>query len=432
MGTQTATVVLFARTRATAVALLAIAVWILVIVVTAGTAFAQMPDSAPPGYPSAAAPAGDAPALGPPRTGQSPPPPPTPDAGQAYAGQGYPGQAYAGEGSAAVTAPAARAPAEAPPGTYLNSYPEPGPSATPCPLPAAPAGSCSPGCVYAPAEPGAWVGPCWIFRLEETVLQRSTTRSQPLFVDADARPMLNSQTDLNFPMQVGFDLGVLCHFPSGWEIEFGYFQVDSWLAKNFVPGDNFIYAGGSTTLPTTDTDVRYSSAIYLSEINLRRQWNEWLNLLIGFRGGEFDEHYLACSDSVLLSSRTTNALFGFQIGADVRMIDRGPFKINALCKAGVYGNSINQRCSVDSPSLGANLSENASHLAFLGELGLVATYEFGPHLSARVFYQAVWLSGVALAPEQLAGTNFDAGTLAIDPNGSVFYHGGGVGFEWKF
>ena len=80
--------------------------------------------------------------------------------------------------------------------------------------------------------------------------------------------------------------------------------------------------------------------------------------------------------------------------------------------------------------LSAELDGHASHLAFLGELGLAASYDFSSHFSARAFVQAVWISGVALAPEQIAGTNFDAGTLAISGDGSLFYYGGGLGLEF--
>jgi hypothetical protein len=303
----------------------------------------------------------------------------------------------------------------------------------PYPPPATEGVPAGPGPVYVPVEPGAWVAPCWIFHLDETFIQRSTTRSQPLFLDAGQQTVLNSQTNLNFPVQPGFDLSALCHFPSGWEIEFGYFQLDGWLAKNFVPGDSFLVVGDTTqTMPSTDTDVRYTSAIYLSEINLRRQVYDWLNVLVGFRGGEVDEDYSAFSDTVGFESRTTNSLFGFQIGADVRLLNTAPFHINALCKAGIFGNAIDQRSTLNTLTSSTALDQHANEVAFLGEIGLVATYELGPHLSARAFYQAVWLSGVALAPEQIAGTNFASSTLSVDAGGSLFYHGGGLGLEFRF
>jgi hypothetical protein len=158
--------------------------------------------------------------------------------------------------------------------------------------------------------------------------------------------------------------------------------------------------------------------------------NKWLNLLIGFRAGELDETYSAYGRTLAVQSRTVNSLYGLQIGADVKLLDTSPWHIDALCKAGVYGNAIDQRIS-----LGVNateLDQHASHAAFLGELGLAVSYDFGRHFSARACFQAVWLSGVALAPEQIAGTDFDTGTVAVTSDGSLFYYGGGLGLEFHF
>ena len=428
-----------------------VALLILVAAVAAGPAAAQMAGYGSPTYPTTAAPVADGTPPPPPQPSPSPPPPPSPSpsyggqpySGQPYPPQPYPQQSYGGPGSPLEAAPSGPPPAEPPPGTFLNTYPEPGayppPGGPPAPAP-----------VFIPAGPDVWVIPRWSFNFDVNFMQRSTTRSAPLFVDGSGQTVLNSQTDLNFPVECGFDLSAVCHFPSGWELEFGYFQVDGWVANNFVPNNSFVVVGNNETVPTIDTNAHYTSSIYLSEINLRRQVNEWLNLLIGFRGGELDEDYVALSNATTIlqsaaafESRTTNSLYGFQIGADVKLINTAPWHVNTWCKVGIYGNDIAQHSIVasspgllvvggDPNLLSAELDGHASHLAFLGELGLAASYDFSSHFSARAFVQAVWISGVALAPEQIAGTNFDAGTLAISGDGSLFYYGGGLGLQLRF
>ncbi len=430
MRTRSNTLAFSVRAQTAAVALSALALWYS-LAVAVGPATAQTANDPPPPYPSAAAPTGDASALGQPsQSGQVPPPPPSPYSG----GQSYGGQPYTGQGSPAPAPPSGPPAAEAPPGAYLNTYPEPGPYPAPY-GPPPPDAVVRPGPVYVPAEPGAWVVPCWVFRLDETFVQRSTTRNQPLFYDSQQQTeLLNSKTDLNFPVQTGFNLSALCHFPNGWEIEFGYFQLDEWIAKNFVPGDSLIVVGGAGSateiVPSTDTGVQYESCLYLSEINLRRQLNKWLDLLIGFRGGELDERYTAFSDTVNFESRTTNSLYGFQVGADVKLLDNSSWHINGLCKLGVYGNAIDQQSSLD--VIATALDQHGSQVAFMGEIGLSVAYDFGRHFSARAFYQAVWLSGVALAPEQIGGTNFNTDTVSINSNGSLFYQGGGIGLEVRY
>ena len=47
--------------------------------------------------------------------------------------------------------------------------------------------------------------------------------------------------------------------------------------------------------------------------------------------------------------------------------------------------------------------------AFMGEAGAVATYDVTCHLSFRASCQAMWIEGVALAPEQIGATDFTDG-----------------------
>ena len=54
------------------------------------------------------------------------------------------------------------------------------------------------------------------------------------------------------------------------------------------------------------------------------------------------------------------------------------------------------------------------------------------HLSLRASCQAVWIEGVALAPEQIGANDFDTNANSIDTHGGIFYYGGGLGAEVKF
>ena len=71
-------------------------------------------------------------------------------------------------------------------------------------------------------------------------------------------------------------------------------------------------------------------------------------------------------------------------------------------------------------------------IAFLGEAGVVLTYAITQNLALRASYEAMWLEGVALAPEQIGASDFVAGTASVDTHGGVFYQGGGVGLEYRF
>ena len=297
-------------------------------------------------------------------------------------------------------------------------------------------------------DPNGGCRPGWTFRADGVLIQRSTTRSQTLFrsgFGATAPELLNSKTGLNFPVEASPQVSAIRHGPNGWDIEVGYLQIDGWDANAFPPGLSFMVTDdGPANFGVIDASARYISALYMGEINVRREWLDGLTLLAGFRMGELDERYQAVgtgqrSGSVTFTSSTVNHLYGFQLGADLKVFENGPLRVNGLCKAGAYQNFINRSSSQVDTGSGALPYEpiSAAHTqtTFMGEVGIVVSYQFTKRLAARFVYQAAWLEGVALAPEQIPNNiDFDAGTGTgtVDGAGGLFYQGGGVGFELKF
>jgi hypothetical protein len=286
--------------------------------------------------------------------------------------------------------------------------------------------------------------PHWRFTADGVALQRSSTRSQPLFTSgATAAPpgLLNSQ-DLNFPAELGFQLSAVRRGPSGWEWELGYFQIDGWNATSTVGGPSFLVTSsdGAGFDVADDGEAHYRSAIHLAEINLRRQWCDGLTLLVGFRAGELDEIYSASGLDAnrdlagALNIKTFNHLWGFQVGGEYEFYNMGgPLRISALCKAGIYDNSAMQSSNAVVSGVSDDTLEGHRYQStFIGEAGGVATYQVTCHLALRASCEAVWIENVALAPEQIGANNFTTLTPSIDTHGSIFYYGGGLGVEVKF
>ena len=61
--------------------------------------------------------------------------------------------------------------------------------------------------------------------------------------------------------------------------------------------------------------------------------------------------------------------------------------------------------------------------SFLGDLSLQFNFQFAPSWTIRAGYNAMWLTGVALAAE-----NHNA--LCVDHDGDVVYHGPNIGLIW--
>jgi hypothetical protein len=290
-------------------------------------------------------------------------------------------------------------------------------------------------------------GPRWVFTAETVALQRSTTRSQALLRDnfgSTSNVLLDSKF-VDFPLAYGPKLSAICRSGCGWDLEVAYFQMDGFAARAFVPGASFLVTDvNGANFAVDDIRARYTSALYNGELNVRHEYCDWLTLLAGFRMGQLNEHYSAMGAGAIvrptlvsLDANTLNHLYGFQLGADVKVFDLGgPWQINALCKAGIYDNVANQNIhQVDTdPTRPTNqfLSARGNRAAFLGEAGVVATYALTQHVAFRASLEAAWLEGVALAPEQIGATNFAAGTASVLATGGVSYYGGGLGIECRF
>ena len=284
--------------------------------------------------------------------------------------------------------------------------------------------------------------PHWCFTADAVALQRTSTRRQPLFdnIGVTAPSALLDSRNLEFPTQLGFQVDAVRRGPCGWEWELGYFQIDGFEAGSNVSGRSTMAVSRSEGHSVIDGQANYMSAIHLAEINLRRQWFDGFTVLVGFRTGELDELYTAGGrepGETFASSvnvNTFNHLYGLQTGANYEFYNMGgPLRVSALCKAGIYGNSAIQSTRFVVPGVTDDtVAFHRNQCAFIGETGAVATYQVTCHLSLRASCQAMWIEGVALAPEQINDYDFNPLTPGMDTHGGIFYYGGGLGAELKF
>ena len=142
---------------------------------------------------------------------------------------------------------------------------------------------------------------------------------------------------------------------------------------------------------------------------------------------------------------TANNLYGFQIGADTKIVERGRFSIDGLAKAGIFDNNAEETSSVSVIEKQVrSASASTNHAAFVGETGLQCKYQVAKGLFLRAGYEVIWLEGVALAPGQIQETYTITNTTSLkSPNGSVqalgvncnsgvFYQGATAGLEYSF
>jgi hypothetical protein len=132
---------------------------------------------------------------------------------------------------------------------------------------------------------------------------------------------------------------------------------------------------------------------------------------------------------------THNTLLGLQIGADMTF-RKCKWTWGVKAKVGPYVNWTTQESNIDafidSPQHSAlmHLAGSKCEASLIGEVGFEATYKFRPNLVGRAGYDFMWISSVALAPEQL---QFVATPVnKINANGSIFAQGVSLGMEWMW
>ena len=340
--------------------------------------------------------------------------------------------------------------------------PPPGP---PCPTPAAQHASrcakppgCPPPCDPLPEYPP----PTWYVRLQALILKRDADRDVVFATLGDPNAVALDTDDLDFPFQGGGEIFVGRMIVPTHYLEFSYFGINSWDETAAVRDESFNALGGSGNLyspfgdfgadPISDFDynnfasVAYESRLNNFEVNCRHDLPMppiGLNTSFLFGGRamliEEDLDYLtrAAALADILPARTNrigtgteNRLLGLQIGGLFEFhiepcwwID---FEIlGAICQNEITLDSRYQRDDV----LVADFRRDDSQTAFVGDLSLSLVYECSRWLTTEIGYRALWITGLALAAENL---QTDPEILTLGPpqlvdDGEVVYHGPHVG-----
>jgi len=168
-----------------------------------------------------------------------------------------------------------------------------------------------------------------------------------------------------------------------------------------------------------------------------------VNWLAGARWFRFDESLLFGSVSggnefgsaggineAYLDIDVTNDLVGFQLGADGNVQVAQAWALVGGVRAGIFGNHIQHRTQLyrGDGLEGFRIETTENDVSMLGEINLALEWAPLNWFSAYLGYRAVFISGVALADEQIPPFLADTKGIAdIDSNGDLIVHGARVG-----
>jgi hypothetical protein len=291
-------------------------------------------------------------------------------------------------------------------------------------------------------EPTCCCGPKWTFSAGTVVLSRSDPDGDPLYQD-NIDPLVGSDFDLGW--QAGYEFQLTRHNVTGGDaITARVLVVDGWSAQAsaLIPGATQINT--DPLIPMVGpraVGADLASQLISYEVNYVWDcyWHPAVSWLVGFRSLEIDETLNAQLvypptgfPTVYHAVGTQNRLYGVQAGSDVRLYDQSNFRLGGLLRVGVYGNAANhQSAAWDDATLPIYANGSDSTASFVGETGLSGSYHLSDCMAVRVDYRVLWVTGLALAPEQVPVTNFTLGN-GIDNDATAFYHGVFVGFDWSF
>jgi hypothetical protein len=288
-------------------------------------------------------------------------------------------------------------------------------------------------------------------------------------------PTIMSSDDLEYDRQPGMRLSSSLQLLPGISLEFVYFGMFSWSAdasvfspvgdELFSPYSDFGALVG-VGQPFDESDqaqfhsLRASTTIDNFELSVRKYWTGANCRLQGSIKSGARYVYLvddlnfftlgrevpvglgtAPAGSSSTDVRAHNSLVGFQSGFDLWATIIPGVIVGTDMKAGVYGNHAKQNTRVFGSTTGggtsADLLESSDNndVAVIGEANVMFAWRVNPNCTLRAGYSALYVDGVALAPENFNTANPFNNTRTVaelDDNGHVFYHGGFAGFEWMW
>lgn len=279
----------------------------------------------------------------------------------------------------------------------------------------------------------------------DAVLYHFDTRNRlPLVLNNATDAVLVDTGSLDLGYHLGPRVFATYTTEEGSGFEMGFFGVYGEDATRRVEAANSLRLPDALGLPGATTDywqadtmaIHYAAELNSVEVNvLFAEPNQPLTVLLGGRFIRLDEQLtLTTFNDARYSAydvRTRNDMFGIQGGGRWRQCF-GAFEVSLSSTAGIYDNEALQRTFATDNNRSVVLRDDETRVAvatFVCEGNLQAIYHFSPHWSLRAGYNAMWMQGVARAPDQLDFTTNSVSGQRIVTRQEALLHGANVGVE---
>jgi hypothetical protein len=226
----------------------------------------------------------------------------------------------------------------------------------------------------------------------------------------------------------------------------------------FSPFSNFGDPFGLVGLDLNQlASIEMHSTLNSVELNVRRRWNlrrqryhyAATSFLLGLRYLSVNEQLRYLTESAVPAGTgaindihvwTDNDLFGIQLGWLSQFLVHSRGWLDFEIKGGIYDNrgslrTLYEPADGDGGGLGVfGYSDGRNRTTFMGELSLTYSHQITSAVTIRTGYNALWLSGMALASQNLPT---DINLLTLGPAqlkqcGDIVYHGPHLGFVFAY
>ena len=331
----------------------------------------------------------------------------------------------------------------APPLAAQEEFPASGASGAtvPCPAPEPRLETCMGWSLY-------WHDPCGQgYNCQDPVLDHDSDRPHwfvmaefmPLFRDTSA-PLTLSSTGGDLHLETG---ALDSDFAAGGRLLAGL-SLGDWYRLEFSGLSCYSW---SDTAAAQDLDeyqsLSFSSELDDMQLNLRRRmairqnarYAVEMSTILGLRYMRIDENL--DSFATLANPAATrqaaveaeNSMFGVQIGALAQFLARERGWIDFEIKGGIFSNEAQVNSTHITDGVPSVFAGKETRTAFLGDLSLMFNYQFAPAWTFRAGYNAMWLTGLALASGNTA-TGAALPQANVDREGNAVYHGPSISLIW--
>jgi hypothetical protein len=280
-------------------------------------------------------------------------------------------------------------------------------------------------------------------------------------------PTVLSTSDLDVEFDSGAEVTIGRVIGDCWRIEATYLGEYSWDDFAVVQDSSANALGGTGNLssllsqfalpPEAGLDfnnfarVDSFASLRSAELNLR-YWVEMppgpvdVSVLVGARYLQFDDRirFRSVADAPFpggavnqVTTQTENELWGVQLGIEGAILVTTHAWFDLDLKGAICQNTASQQTNY------LNIDENAvatlfptgreqERTSFLGDISLMFNVQCTPSTVFRVGYQATFLTGMAIAAENIETNNvlLRNGPGRLDDTGEMVYHGPAIGLTW--